>query len=166
MSKAEFLNLITAKRDEWDALVTGIAPERMTEKGATGDWSVKDVIAHLTVWEEKPIAMLEARQGRGVVKPRPWPDEMSTDEANDWIYKANQDRSLQELLAQSRRVHGRLLELVQAMPEKDLYASDLPDLEGGTLADYIASDTYDHYREHTVVIRAWLEQTAPQMRSG
>lgn len=166
LSKSEILQLIKTERGAWDALLASIESRRMTQPGVAGDWSVKDVIAHLTIWEEKPLALLEARRGRGVVQARPWPDGMSTDDTNDWIYRTNHDRSLQDLLDRSRTVHGRLVELLQKMPEEDLNVSDMQELEGGTVADYIASDTYDHYREHTAGVRAWLDRTASMGNSG
>src|SRR5690349_8107926 len=48
ITKAGLLHELRAARAEWDALIAEISPARMAEPGAASDWSVKDVIAHLT----------------------------------------------------------------------------------------------------------------------
>ncbi len=48
MSKARLLENLRTKRAEWDAVLAEVPEAQMTEPGAAGKWSVKDVIAHLT----------------------------------------------------------------------------------------------------------------------
>ncbi len=36
----------------------GLPDERLMEPGVTGDWSVKDVLAHVTTWEEEALKHL------------------------------------------------------------------------------------------------------------
>jgi hypothetical protein len=45
----------------WEAFVTsyaGLPDSEMTEAGVTGDWSVRDIIAHVTWWEEEALKHL------------------------------------------------------------------------------------------------------------
>jgi hypothetical protein len=51
MTRARLLVELRAARSEWDTLMAVVGEERMTEPGAAGDWSVKDVIAHLTSFD-------------------------------------------------------------------------------------------------------------------
>lgn len=48
MTKNELLNLLRLARAEWDALLASIDEARMREPGVEGDWSIKDLIAHVT----------------------------------------------------------------------------------------------------------------------
>ena len=56
MTKAEFLDRLRSGRAEWDALIAQIDEAQMTEPGVVGDWSVKDIIAHVT-WSERVIRL-------------------------------------------------------------------------------------------------------------
>jgi uncharacterized damage-inducible protein DinB len=47
----------------WNDLQTAIAEltdAGMQEPGVTGAWSVKDILAHVTTWEEEPLADLRS----------------------------------------------------------------------------------------------------------
>src|SRR5262249_36572770 len=43
--------ILREKREHWNALVAQVEPDRMEIAGVEGDWSVKDLIAHLTWYE-------------------------------------------------------------------------------------------------------------------
>lgn len=60
MTKARLLAELRAARGEWDTLMAAVGEERMTEPGAAGDWSVKDVIAHLTSFDQWFVKASEA----------------------------------------------------------------------------------------------------------
>ena len=51
MTKARLLDLLRAARAEWDALLAQIPPDKMTQPGVGGHWSVKDNIAHMAHFE-------------------------------------------------------------------------------------------------------------------
>src|SRR2546430_16394750 len=36
----------------------GLSDPRLTEPGVTGDWSVKDILAHVTTWEREALKHL------------------------------------------------------------------------------------------------------------
>jgi hypothetical protein len=41
-----------ARHDAWDALIAKIDRGRMVEPGVERDWSVKDIIAHVSTYED------------------------------------------------------------------------------------------------------------------
>ncbi len=88
----------------------------MDQIGVTEQWSVKDVIAHLTGWRRRTVARLQAAR-RGEQEPvLPWPADMQTDdEINAWLYEANRSRSLRDVLDDSRQVFHQLMAAVDAM---------------------------------------------------
>src|SRR5205809_1661617 len=99
-SKAALLELIERERGLWDDLVAEIGEDRMLQPGATGDWSFKDVVAHLHGWRIVTLARLAAARDHSEPAASPWPadldenDEGDVDKINDWIYHANRDRPL------------------------------------------------------------------------
>ena len=42
----------------------GLSAARLTEPGVVGDWSVREVIAHVTTWEEEALRQLEETHRR------------------------------------------------------------------------------------------------------
>jgi hypothetical protein len=48
----------------------------------TGDWSIKDIVAHLTAWEERLVAWLEAIAHGTSPELPPWPGNFDEDATN------------------------------------------------------------------------------------
>src|SRR6266487_1967756 len=102
--KSDLLAQIKRERVLWEQLVAEVGEERMLEPGATGEWTFKDVVAHLNGWRSKTLARLDAaRDGNAPAAP-PWPAQLDedddVDQINDWIYQANRERPLQEVLGE------------------------------------------------------------------
>jgi hypothetical protein len=162
MNKNELIEALRAERARWEALLAEVGAERMTVPGATGKWSVKDVIAHLTAWEERPVAWLEAAQTGGQPTPPPWDSALSSyEQVNEWLFQSNRERSLSDVLTQSRQVFDRLIELIRAVPYEDITTPGRFEwLEGGTILERIPGDSYAHYQEHATWIRSWLRESS------
>jgi Mycothiol maleylpyruvate isomerase N-terminal domain len=77
MNRATFLATLRAGRAEWEALLATIPIDRMTEPGAAGDRSVKDVVAHVT-WSERE--MIGVARAHALVGSDLW--RLSQDERN------------------------------------------------------------------------------------
>jgi hypothetical protein len=162
-SKPALLEQIERERTFWEGLVAEVGEERMLEPGATGDWTFKDVVAHLNGWRSKTLARLDAaRHGQTPPLP-PWPANLSedddTDEINAWIQQASRDKPLQEVLGEYQRSFQHMHDAVTALSERDLFESSRYTwLDGYSLATVI-SDSFGHlHEEHEPVLRAWLGQ--------
>ncbi|HEX6797202.1 MAG TPA: ClbS/DfsB family four-helix bundle protein [Ktedonobacterales bacterium] len=162
MSKSLLLERMRAGRAEWEALLAGVPEGHMAEPGIEGEWSVKDILAHTTVYEQWTADQLDAAQ-RGqtemVVRPDipPGADSFDTDERNAAYYAAHRDRPLADIAAWSRDEYPRLLAAVEALPEDVLITPGcVPLMGGGALWELVASNSYDHYAVHAAAIRAWL----------
>ena len=90
MNKSELLNWLQEEYQQWQALLDQIGPARMDQPGVNGDWSVKDLVAHLAGWNRRLVDRVRAA-GRGEPEPPPhWPTHLQTeDDINAWIYKSN-----------------------------------------------------------------------------
>lgn len=148
VTKAGLLGRIRAARAEWEALLAMIAPERLTEPGVSGDWSVKDIVAHVGFWERSVLDGLRTGN-RGL--------QGEVDEINERVFRANRHRPLDEVLAEEREICRQLLEAIEPLPEDALAAPDrFPWTGGRPVWVLIAGNTYWHYPEHAESIRAWL----------
>jgi hypothetical protein len=158
--KAALIAALRASRAELDSVVAQVPLERMTEPGACGAWSVKDVLAHLAVGNDWLALQLE-RRTRGEV---PGPEELQRDhelglDDNEMrnIYYAQQHRDLDLHYVRNwdRRANERLLVALAALPESMLLEPDWWTF-GRALGSVF--DT-DHDREHARDIQRWLEQS-------
>ena len=163
MKKSELLNELQEEYQQWKALLDQIGPARMDLPGVTGHWSIKDIVAHLTGWRRRTVARLQAAQ-RGEPEPPPyWPAHLQTDdEINAWIYEANYERSVGEVLDESHEVFQQLLTAVEGLPDKVLMDVQhyLPWLEGNPFS---AAAIFSHFHdEHEPDMRAWLARVEKQ----
>jgi hypothetical protein len=148
---------IEAERAWWRDLVEEIGEERMTEPGPMGEWTFKDLAAHLLGWRERTIGRLEAAAAGRETPPSPWPAELDGDDdsVNDWIHERSRDRSVREVLDDVDRSYDRLAKSIAAIPEEVLTRPGALDWLGDqSLADL---DPFSHvHDEHEPSIRAWL----------
>ncbi|MGH2614377.1 MAG: ClbS/DfsB family four-helix bundle protein [Thermomicrobiales bacterium] len=166
-SKGQVLAAIDREREAWEATLAEVGEARMLEPGAMGDWTFKDLVAHLTGWRAWGLRRLEAT-ANGQPQPDPaWPAHLtSDDEINAWIHAQNQERLLGEVVAESRESYARLAEIVQMLPDVALHdPNSLPNslrVEGNALGPLIISGAFfSHWHEdHEPGIRCWLQESA------
>jgi len=58
MDKATFMKMLQETRGQWEELLAQIDEEHMLQPGATGKWSVKDVIAHVMDGERELVQIM------------------------------------------------------------------------------------------------------------
>lgn len=155
-TRDELLKEIQDEREAWNALLAEVGEGRMEEPGPMGDWTFKDLAAHLTAWRERTLARLEAGPD-GDVPPTPWPASLETDdEINDWIHAQHRDRPLGDVLADADQSFERLANLIETMPEEDLMTPGRFEWMGAT--PLVEADFFGHlHEEHDPSIRAWLQ---------
>ena len=97
MKKYELLNGLQEEYQQWEAFLNHIGSTRMDQPGVNGDWSMKDIVAHLTGWQPRLTSRLQAAQRGEPEPPSPWPAHLQTeDEINAWLYETNHSRSVRE----------------------------------------------------------------------
>jgi hypothetical protein len=113
--------------------VNGIPEERLTEAGAVGDWSVKDLLGHVAYWDNRA-----AERAEGV----PADDSVGWQVLNDRAAAERAGWTLAQAQAELERSHAHMLAALEAHPE-------LP-------ADHWADATWEHYDEHVADLSRWL----------
>ena len=148
------LEQIRAAQTEFLAAIDGLDTNAMMRPGVVGIWSVKDVIAHLTVWQSELITALSQLDRRGNVPNIVKIDDLA--EFNDEQYRINVRRGLDVILEDLHGVHKHLIVAVEAIDERIL--TDFRRftwLEGESLEYLIAENGYLHEAEHAAEIREW-----------
>jgi hypothetical protein len=166
MQKSELLNELQEKYEQWEALLDQIGPERMELPGVNGDWSMKDMVAHLTGWNHRMVAGLQAAQ-HGEPEPLPsWPAHIQAeDDINAWIYASNRGRPAREILEESHQVYQQLLAALEALPDDVRIERIEPVYSLVWVGDqrFFPGEFFDHFhKEHEPDVRAWLERVEKQ----
>jgi hypothetical protein len=160
-SKGEMLTAVERERAAWEALLAEVGERRMTEPGAWGDWTFKDLVAHLNGWNAQTLARLEAAAGGRPEPADPWPADLGDDDdaINAWIYEQNRDRLLGDVIEASRERFARLAEIVQMLPDEALADPNrFAWMEGQAVgAAIVDGELFGHWHdEHESDIRRWL----------
>lgn len=157
MNKNKIINTLEQSREDFLDLVEGIPDQDMLEP-VFDNWSVKDILAHLTMWEAELIKLLfQAQQGR---KPTTVHfTEESVDERNAKWYRQNKDRPLDRILDDFHGVRNQTIRRVESFSERDLTDPNrYPWLDNMPLWRWIADDSFEHEAEHVAQMRAWREK--------
>ena len=169
VKKSELLNLLQEKYQKWEAFLDQIGLTRMDQPGVNGDWSMKDIVAHLTGWNRWLVARLQAAQRGAPEPPPPWPAHLQTeDEINAWIYQSNRGRSVREVLEETQQVYQQLLAVIEGLPE-DVRLDPLHQQGKVYLLVWLdderfpVGEFFDHFQEdHEPDVRAWLARVEKQ----
>jgi hypothetical protein len=152
VKREQLLARIDAAWNAFQDSYSGLADERLVEPGVAGDWSVKDVIAHVTWWEEEALIHLPHIVEGG----RP-PRYSVTYGGIDAFNALMADRKRQLLLAEVRRqaaaTHQRLIDYIESVPEEFITRET-------RFRRRLRLDSYSHYPIHTEAIRRWRQERA------
>jgi methylphosphotriester-DNA--protein-cysteine methyltransferase len=148
---AKLIDRLNKARNEFVASYEGLTESQMLEPGVTGEWSVRDVIAHVTWWDEESIKHLpDVLEGRRIPK---YSDLYGgIDAFNAKSTEARRELSLADVLRQFDERHKLLVDYVRSVPAEELSSES-------RFRRRLRLDTYGHYPEHTAQIRSWRERT-------
>lgn len=147
---AKLLKRLDAAWVELEESYAGLPEVRLVEPGVTGDWSVKDILAHVTTWEEEALKHLPLIIEGG--RPPRYVTFGGINAFNARVSEQKRGLSLSEVRRQSEETHRRLIGFIESVPAEQL--------AGDTRARRrLRLDTYGHYPLHAEMIRAWRGQT-------
>jgi Protein of unknown function (DUF1706) len=170
MTKREFIEKLLHERDKFELLLNRIGfTRRMTLKGVVGNWSIKDIIAHIWAYEQyiadrlheiahgEPYAPCKTHNALEAFADHfGYPDFgsplLDDDAPNAWIYEKFKNVSLEEIVAQELQAFTSIVAALEGMSEETLAHHNL--------YARVSDNTYHHYRDHTRDIKAWLKTTA------
>jgi hypothetical protein len=158
MTGARLRSILQAERSRWNALLAQIGSERMDISGVEGEWSVKQIVAHLTWYEQAVVEGAQQALSTGTFTRRR-PEGVGLDEMNAQIAEQSRARPAGEVLAEADTVFGQLLALIEVCPEAMLNDPQLLGLPEDMVPWMgVANNSYAHYRKHEPALRAWLER--------
>jgi hypothetical protein len=158
MRRADLLAELDGENQRWERLLADIGADRMEEPGVAGAWSIKDIVAHLAAWRRRTVGRIEAVANGQPEPAHAWPAELlEDDEINAWFHARDRDKSVRDVLAESRGVFQQLVAAVAKLPEDALSdPARFPWMEGAPLS---GAAFFGHFHdEHEADMRAFLSR--------
>lgn len=162
----QFIKKLLLERDKFELLLNRVGySRRMTLKGVSGKWSIKDILAHILAYEQYLAdRMNEILQGEHYTPCKTqtaldafldefgYPDFgsplLDDDEPNAWVVERYQNVSLEDVVAQELQAFSSVISSLEKIPEELIVQHNL--------LERVANNTYRHYQEHARDIRTWL----------
>src|SRR5262245_43914365 len=151
MNRQQLLQKLDKAWAELKESYAGLSEAQLTEPGVVGDWSVKDILAHVTWWEEEALKHLPLiiKEGR---PPRYSTQYGGIDAFNALMTERRQNLALANVLRQLDETHRQLIAYIASVPEEQFTRET-------RFRHRLRLDTYSHYPEHTKAIREWRERS-------
>ena len=153
LTVSELVELVEETFESWMQLLESVPSERLEEPGVSGDWSIKDIIAHITWHEEQ---MVEAMELRALVGSEWW--ELPTNERNAKIYEEYKSSPLADVLDDAIGTHEQLVHWIKTLTDEELNETgqfeEMP--EEWIFGEILAQNTYEHYGDHAASVAAWI----------
>ena len=154
MSADDLLDRARRERAELEALWLALDNDEMTRRpGPQPDWSVKDVIAHITWWESAMTNWVSRALTGEMLARTETPDEI-----NARVFADNRDMPLETVLAAFEASFPPLEALLNRLTDDEINDAEVCDIRGMPLLNFIVGNTFAHYADHIDDLRAYVER--------
>lgn len=150
MERQQLLKRLETAWTELKESYVGLTDSQLTEPGVMGDWSVKDILAHVTTWEEEALKYLPLIT-KGEKPPR-YIQYGGIDAFNAHMTEQKKGLALSNVLSQLDETHHQLIDYLQSVPAEYFTRET-------RFRHRLRLDTYSHYPLHARAIREWRELT-------
>ncbi|MGB9375370.1 MAG: ClbS/DfsB family four-helix bundle protein [Jiangellales bacterium] len=142
----------------WRSVETVPGPDRQRGQ-ACGDWTVKDLLAHLDAWHEMFLAWeAVGRAGGKPPIPAPGLTWKQTPQLNEQIWLRTRDDSWDDVAARLTASHARIRDVVASYSHDDLFTKKRFEWTGSTsVGSYATSATTSHYDWARKQVRAYAK---------
>ena len=151
MKKQQFLDKLEQAWAAFNESYAGLSDEQLVEAGVSGDWSVKDILAHVSWWEEESIKHLPLIL-QGERPPRYSVLYGGIDAFNALMTEQWRGLSLAEVRKRVEATHRKLMAYLQSVADEQ-FSTETP------FRRRLGWDSYKHYPLHTQAIKEWRERS-------
>ncbi len=160
--KVELMTLLRDEYQRWDALLHKLSEDQILTPMSPSHWTIKDLMAHLRAWQQRTVARMEAGLHQRDPQFPAWPEDLDpdahdVDQINAWIYDQHRHESWAVVHQNWRDTFQRVIELAEAVPERDLLEQGRYDWLWGKPLAFVLTATYEHHHiDHYEPLLAWL----------
>jgi hypothetical protein len=147
ISPKDRLDLLQKMSRNWLTLrraIDALSEEQMTRSNTVGQWSVKDILAHITAWDRVVIGHIEAAENGE--PPRRFSRE-EVDAFNREVIDETVDYDLADVMEDLNETHDELMSLIETTR--------------ALTKDLIRPVAYEHYTEHAAELRELARSSRP-----
>ncbi len=152
MKKQQVIDQIEQGFQAFKDASAGLTDAQMLEPGVSGNWSVRDILAHVNGWEEEALKYLPVIL-KGGQSPRYSQLYGGIDAFNAQMTDLRKNLSLAEVRDRLERTHRQLIEFIEEVDEQQFKAET-------RFRRRLKWDTFAHYPEHEKAIREWCKKQA------
>src|SRR5256714_15658342 len=146
MDKQQLLKQLEKAWTTIEESYAGLSDSQLTEPGVMDNWSVKDILAHVTTWEEEALKYLPLILAGG--KPPRYIQSGGIDAFNAQMAEQKRGLALSDVQRQLDETHRRLLDYIRSVPEEHVARET-------RFRHRIRLDTYSHYPKQAKAIRQY-----------
>ena len=159
-TKNALLETIEVERNALEQLLDELSPDQMEESGVVGEWSVKDVLAHLLEWEQMVLRWHSAGlKGKVPVTPAEGFNWAQLPQLNQQIFEKYHDRPLTDIQKEFNASFRKMLKTSQGLSDEDLFTRGrYAWTKNNTLGAYFISSTSSHYHWARTAMKKGLKQ--------
>jgi hypothetical protein len=154
--------MIDALYDEYTRLMRVIQvldAAQMVTAGVLGEWSVKDILAHLIFWTRFPVIEVSAAL-RGAPLAFDHSDSAAINAQSVALYEFS---PAQDAVRDFVSAFWATMQFLRDLPESAYEpGGPVEQLLGDTLSGAFANNTWEHYALHRVDIEAWLARESTE----
>ena len=146
-TKKQLLETIEVEQKALEQFLASLSPAQMTQPGVVGEWSVKDVLAHLLEWQDMLLNWhATALKGKVPAVPAEGLSWAQLPLLNQRIYEKHCNRPFADIQKEFRASYKKTLSVIQGLSDKDLFTRGrYAWTKTITLGSYFASCTSSHY---------------------
>jgi hypothetical protein len=146
-TKKQLLETIEVEQKALEQVLAGLTADQMTQPGVVGEWSVKDVLAHLLEWQQMVLSWHSAAlKGKVPAVPADGMKWAQIPQLNQQIYEKHCNRALADIQREFKSSHKKMLSTIQGLSEEDLFTRGrYAWTKSSTLGSYFISSTSSHY---------------------
>jgi hypothetical protein len=124
-----------------------LTAEQMVEPDLMGQWSVKDVLAHLVEWQQMVLSWYRAGlRGETPEIPAPGLKWNQTPQLNQMILEKHRDRPIDQVMEMFGASHQEIVGVIHDLSDQELFEPGRMTWTGkNTMGTYFVSATSSHY---------------------
>ena len=150
MVREQLLQRLEKSWSDLQVSCSNLSDSEMMKPGVSGAWSVRDILAHVTTWEQEALKHLPTIL-EGGRPPRYAATHGGINAFNRITTEQKKNLTLADIRREFEATHRQLISFIESVPEREFRTET-------AFRHRLRLDTYSHYPKHAEAIRAWREK--------